>query len=192
MRWQTLLLIGSLAASDAAQDCEKRTQRTFAMVKPDAVGRADEIVEMARRRGLFVVAFKTMTLTPGQAALFYREHRARAFFESLVDFMTSGPVVVLVFEGPDAVSGWRQLIGPTNSEKARLEGRESVRARYGTDGQRNAVHGSDSRGSARREIDFFFGTRAVVPIRVRLAWDRVANLFGLVPAVRRLLHGPST
>lgn len=187
--WQHLL-IAALAASDAARSCEKRTQRTFAMVKPDAVGRAAEIVEMARRRGLVVVATKTTTLTRGEAALFYREHRARAFFQSLVEFMTSGPVVVLVFEGPDAVSGWRQLIGPTNSQKARREGRESVRARFGTDGQRNAVHGSDSRRSARREIDFFFGARAVVPIRVRLAWDNVASLFGVVPAVRRLLGGP--
>lgn len=154
-----------------------RRQRTFAMVKPDAAASARMIVDMAEQQGFTVVANKTLTLSRAEASLFYREHSGRPFFPGLVDFMTSGPVVALVLEREDAVSGWRELIGPTNSHKAKRTARKSIRAKFGTDGQRNAVHGSDSEESARREVDFFFGARALVPIHFRILFDQMRAVF---------------
>jgi nucleoside-diphosphate kinase len=155
------------------------------MVKPDAVDQATEIIDMARRQGFTVVANRTRTLTPTEAALFYREHSRRPFFPGLVQFMSSGPVMAIVFERDDAVVGWRDLMGPTNSVKARKCARATVRAKYGTDGQRNAVHGSDSCGSAKREIDFFFGKRSMIPLGARVAFDRLFALLGVFQLPRR-------
>ncbi|KAG8464300.1 hypothetical protein KFE25_003363 [Diacronema lutheri] len=151
-------------------------QRTLAMIKPDAAASEEEIVALAHRHGLRVVARRRLNLSPAEVRLFYREHRARPFFPSLVSFMTSGPVVALVLEGEDAVPAWRELMGPTNSQTARAVARASIRAQYGTDGQRNAVHGSDSPCSAQREVSFFFGARSLVPIQLRLIFDRMVAM----------------
>mmetsp|Transcript_17340 Transcript_17340/g.44381 ORF Transcript_17340/g.44381 Transcript_17340/m.44381 type:complete len:211 (+) Transcript_17340:50-682(+) len=118
-----------LLACAAAIQKPSGQQRTFAMVKPDAVRSADAIVAMAERQGFTVVAKKTTTLTRAEAELFYREHSRRPFFAGLTDFMSSGPVLALVLEGEDAISRWRDLIGPTNSEQARRLARGSVRAK---------------------------------------------------------------
>lgn len=133
-----------------------RTQYTYAMIKPDAVGRADDILERIRQGGFEVVKHQQLTLSKEKAAEFYGEHRGKAFFETLLDFMTSGPVVAMVLKKDKAVTSWRKYIGPTNTEKAKAEAPDSIRAIYGTDGTHNAVHGSDSEASAFREILFFF------------------------------------
>lgn len=177
---QSLLALVALATVGAGAVAERRCERTFAMVKPDASDRVHEILGIAEREGFRCVANRTHHLTAAEAKLFYREHARRPFFPDLVNFMTSGPVVVLVLERPDAITEWRALIGPTNSEKARESARHTLRAHFGTDGQRNAVHGSDSPSSARREIDFFFGSRARVPIHLRLVIDKFCALLGLL------------
>ncbi|XP_066562208.1 nucleoside diphosphate kinase homolog 7 isoform X2 [Amia ocellicauda] len=91
-----------------------------------------------------------------EAMDFYAEHQSKSFFNNLLQFVTSGPVVALELMGDEAVSGWRGLLGPTDSNVARSEAAASVRARFGTDGTKNAGHGSDSLASAARELEFFF------------------------------------
>jgi len=95
-------------------------------------------------------------LSKDQAESFYAEHTGKPFFAGLIDFMTSGPVVALALAGVGAIKAWRDMMGPTNTARARAEAPRSLRALYGTDGTRNATHGSDSEASASREIKFFF------------------------------------
>ncbi|HLK12708.1 MAG TPA: nucleoside-diphosphate kinase [Candidatus Binatia bacterium] len=131
------------------------TERTFFMVKPDAVAKhvLGKILAMIEARGLGIVAGRLTTLAPDQARRFYAVHAERAFFGDLIAFMTSGPVFVGVLEGDDAVRRWRDLMGPTDSKKA---SRGTVRGEFGTDVEKNAAHGSDGPETARAEIAFFF------------------------------------
>jgi len=133
-------------------------QRTLAMIKPDAVrsGKADEIINRLQDEGFVVVAKREEQLSRERAAQFYAEHQGRPFYEALLGFMTSGPAVALALERVNAIKGWRELMGPTNTEKARAEAPNSLRALYGTDGTQNATHGSDSVTSAIRELTFWF------------------------------------
>eukprot|EP00946_MAST-07B_sp_MAST-7B-sp1_P003761 g3761.t1 len=130
--------------------------------------RAQAILERIQAEGFTVVAKRRMLLSKQQAQAFYAEHAGRSFFEGLTDFMSSGPIIALVLERVNAIAAWRALIGPTNSEDARKAAAEknpldvmkwTLRAQHGTDGQRNACHGSDSTYSATREIDFFFPSK---------------------------------
>ena len=130
-------------------------ERTFSIVKPDAVGRnlIGKIYDRLEQGGLRIVAAKMLRLTTEQAQGFYAEHKERPFYADLVAYMTSGPVMVQVLEGDNAVSKNRELMGATNPKDAapgtiRRDFPESVEA--------NAVHGSDSVASAAREIAFFF------------------------------------
>lgn len=177
MRRLALLVLLLSDAADGEGGLWRKPERTFAMVKPDAVHQVDAIIDTLSANGLKCVARRERVLSPSEAKLFYREHRRRAFFPNLVRFMTSGPVVVLVLEGDDAVKRWRELIGPTDSQAARRTSKRSIRAKFGTDKQRNAVHGSDSAKSARRELDFFFGARRLVPVHCRLLLD---DLLGII------------
>jgi len=132
-------------------------ERTLAILKPDvATKHEDEIIHDIEKNGFTIYSRKRIRLTREQAQDFYAEHNGKPFFDGLVDFMTSGPIVVLALGKKDAVTAWRQLLGPTDSAKARAESKESIRARFGTDNRRNACHGSDSSKSAEREIRFFF------------------------------------
>ena len=130
-------------------------QRTLTIVKPDAVakGVTGEILSRFEKAGLEIVALKKLRLTEGQARGFYAVHKERPFYGELVDFMTSGPVVVGVLEGPDAIAKNRELMGPTDSTKAEPG---TIRGDFGTDIERNAVHGSDAPETARVEIAYFF------------------------------------
>lgn len=133
-------------------------ERTFAMIKPDAVssvGAVPAILEAIAGINLSVVYTKLVQLTDETAAAFYAEHSARPFFPRLKQFMTSGPVLVMVLEGTDAIRSWRLLMGPTNTQAAEKEAPNSLRARFGTDGTMNATHGSDAVHTAMREIDFW-------------------------------------
>ncbi|EDQ85255.1 uncharacterized protein MONBRDRAFT_38924 [Monosiga brevicollis MX1] len=136
-------------------------QVTLAMVKPDAIDRADDIVDRVLASGLAVLNRRRVRLTLEQSTELYMEHYGKSFFTELVAFMSSGPVLVMVLAGNDAVSAWRDLIGPTDSVKAREVAPKSIRALFGTDNRLNAVHGSDSLLSAYREIKFFFPTFVV-------------------------------
>jgi nucleoside-diphosphate kinase len=136
-------------------------QRTLSIVKPDAVakGATGEILSRFEKAGLRILAIKKLRLTEGQAEGFYAVHKARPFFKDLVAFMTSGPIVVSVLEGPDAVAKNRELMGPTDSKKAP---RGSIRGDFGTDIERNAVHGSDAPETARVEIAYFFNATEIL------------------------------
>ncbi len=130
-------------------------ERTLSIVKPDAVG--DNVIGKIYTRfeeaGLKVVAAKMAFLTPEKAGGFYAEHKERPFFGELVDFMTSGPVMIQVLEGEDAVARNRDLMGATNPANAAPG---TIRADFAKEVARNAVHGSDSSVSAAREIAYFF------------------------------------
>jgi nucleoside-diphosphate kinase len=130
-------------------------ERTFGIVKPDAVAKnvVGGVIDMIEQTGLRLVGLRRLQLTTAQAEGFYAVHRARPFFADLVRFMTSGPCVVMAIEGDYAVSRYREVMGPTDSRKA-PEG--TIRAKYGTDIEKNAVHGSDAPETARAELAFFF------------------------------------
>lgn len=98
-------------------------------------------------------------MKPQDAEMFYAEHHGKPFFETLIKFMTSDFAVGLELLAPDAITRWRRLIGPTNSNKAREEAPKSLRAQFGTDGTKNACHGSDAPNTAERELDFIFSPK---------------------------------
>ncbi|XP_066562206.1 nucleoside diphosphate kinase homolog 7 isoform X1 [Amia ocellicauda] len=133
-----------------------KKERTLAMIKPDAVLKMGDIIQIIYDAGLTITKAKMTKLSWKEAMDFYAEHQSKSFFNNLLQFVTSGPVVALELMGDEAVSGWRGLLGPTDSNVARSEAAASVRARFGTDGTKNAGHGSDSLASAARELEFFF------------------------------------
>lgn len=130
-------------------------ERTLSIIKPDAVAKniIGKIYDRFEEAGLKIVASKMVRLTKEQAQGFYAEHKERPFFGDLVAFMTSGPVVIQVLEGQDAVSLNRKLMGATNPKEAEPG---TIRADFAEETSANAVHGSDSTVSAEREIVFFF------------------------------------
>jgi nucleoside-diphosphate kinase len=130
-------------------------ERTFGIVKPDAVEKnaIGGVVDLIEKAGLKIVALRLVRLTEAQARAFYAVHKERPFFADLVRFMTSGPAVVMAIEGEAAVTRYREVMGPTDSKKA-PEG--TIRNRYGTNIERNAVHGSDGPDTAKAELAFFF------------------------------------
>ena len=136
-------------------------EHTFSIIKPDAVkrnliGHINQIIEKA---GIKIIASKKMYLTKQQAEMFYSIHKERPFFNSLVDFMTSGPVQVQVLEGSDAVASYRKIMGATNPDDAE-EG--TIRKLYAESIEANSVHGSDSGENANIEINFFFSGSELV------------------------------
>ena len=136
-------------------------QRTFSIIKPDAVAKnvIGEITTRFEKAGLKVVASKLKQLSKAEAEGFYAEHSARGFFGDLVSFMISGPVVVQVLEGENAVANYRALMGATKPEDQK-EG--TLRKMYALSGRENSVHGSDSVESAEREIAYFFTSNEIV------------------------------
>jgi nucleoside-diphosphate kinase len=129
--------------------------RTLILVKPDAFARnlTGEIIARFERKGLRVVALQLMTMTRELASRHYAEHEGKGFYEELVDFITSGPLVAMVLEGESAVVAARQVIGATNPLEAATG---SIRGDYAVSVGQNMVHGSDAPESAAREIALFF------------------------------------
>ncbi len=129
--------------------------QTFTMIKPTAFKKnyVGAILNMITGAGFRIKAMKLTRLTPELAAAFYAVHRGKPFFDSLVEFMSSGPIVAVILEKENAVEEFRNFIGATNPENA-AEG--TIRKLYGTNLQQNAVHGSDSDENAVIEADFFF------------------------------------
>jgi len=132
-------------------------ERTFAIIKPDAVaaGQTGEILAIIQKLGLRIVGMKMKRLSQLEAEGFYAVHRERPFYASLVKFMTEGPVVVMTLEAPDAIKKWRDTMGATNPANA-AEG--TIRKRFAQSIERNCVHGSDAPETAAVEIPFFFST----------------------------------
>ncbi|MEP6769047.1 MAG: nucleoside-diphosphate kinase [Acidobacteriota bacterium] len=137
------------------------SQRTLTILKPDSVsaGKAGAILAHLEREGFRIAGVKKIRLAPEQARVFYAVHRERPFFEGLVRFMTEGPVVVAALERADAVPQLRAAMGATDSKKAEAG---TVRNLYGTDIERNAIHGSDSPENAAKEIAFFFAEAELI------------------------------
>jgi nucleoside-diphosphate kinase len=130
-------------------------EKTLAIIKPDAVaaGRIGTIVGEIEKNGFKVVAIKMLHLTAAQAQGFYAVHRERPFFNSLVKFMTEGPVVAMILQGENAIEKWRSVMGATDPAQAD-EG--TIRKNYATSIERNAVHGSDAEDTAAFETRYFF------------------------------------
>jgi nucleoside-diphosphate kinase len=130
-------------------------ERTLSLIKPDAVRKnaIGAITQMLEAGGLKVVAARMLRLSRAQAEGFYAVHRERPFFSSLCEFMTSGPILAIVLEGPNAIAKNREIMGVTDSSKAAPG---TIRARFGTSIEQNAVHGSDAPETARTEIGYFF------------------------------------
>lgn len=137
-------------------------ERTFSIIKPDAVARnlIGEIVSRFEKNGLRVIAMRMLHLTREQAEGFYAVHRERPFYQDLVTFMTSGPVVVQVLEGENAILRNRELMGATNPQEAAPG---TIRADFAETVDENAVHGSDAPETAAQEIEFFFGEGGLCP-----------------------------
>ena len=135
-------------------------ERTLSIIKPDAVAKNSigQIESRFEAAGLKIVAMKMIRLDDELAGGFYAEHKDRPFYEDLVDFMTSGPVVVQVLEGDDAIARNRDLMGATNPKEAAPG---SIRADFAESIDANAVHGSDSSESAAREVAYFFQTSEI-------------------------------
>jgi len=134
-------------------------EHTYAMLKPDIASKKDvveAITKMIADAGLTIERQERCRLSKDLCKEFYAEHSERPFYKDLVNFMNSDPVVKMELSGPDAIKAWRKLLGPTNSAKAKQEAPQSVRAKFGTDGMRNAGHGSDSPESAARELAMMF------------------------------------
>ena len=130
-------------------------ERTLSIIKPDGVARGiiGEVIKRMEINNLKIVAMKMLKMDTAQAQGFYAVHKERPFFDSLTDFMTSGPVVVMILEGENAVAKYREIMGATDFSEA-AEG--TIRKDFATDIEKNVVHGSDSPETAAFEIGYFF------------------------------------
>ena len=132
-------------------------EKTLSIIKPDGVARGliGEVIKRLESNGLKIIAMKMLRMTKDQAERFYAVHKERPFFQSLTYFMTSGPVVVMVLEGEDAIAKYRDIMGATDYRQA---AQGTIRRDFATDIEKNIVHGSDSPETAALEIRFFFNS----------------------------------
>lgn len=137
-------------------------ERTLLLIKPDAMqrGLAGEIISRMERRGLKIVGIRLMKVPKPLAKKHYAEHEGKPFFNGLVDYITSSPIIAAILEGPNAIQAMRQTMGKTNPLQAETG---SIRADFGLETGRNLTHGSDSPASAKREIALFFGDMPAIP-----------------------------
>lgn len=145
---------------------EKNMERTLSIIKPDAVSRGvmGKIISRFESEGITILAAKMVNLTKEEAMAFYAVHKDKPFYDSLTDFMSSGPIMVMVLEGNDVIRRNRAIMGATNPGQAE---RGTIRAEFGTDVEKNAVHGSDSPETAEKEIAFFFSNYELVKMARR-------------------------
>ena len=136
-----------------------KKEKTFAIIRPNCLKQMGEILCTACSSGLRICNARLVQLSTKEAEEFYQEHTGKPFFNDLVQCMTEGPILAFELTGENAVRSWRTILGPANSAQARRDEPSSLRARFGTDGTRNACHGSDSTESALRESELFFGAR---------------------------------
>ena len=165
---QLLLHASAAAVGETSSLMEPKTtdsqqqemlEQTFAMIKPDVAGNDEVVAEIKakiKRAGLTIEREEKDELNKDQALAFYAEDASKPAFEELIQFMTSGPVVKMKLVGVGAIKKWRDLLGPTDSNKAHADAPETIRALYGKDALRNAAHGSDSSESRARELALMF------------------------------------
>ena len=135
---------------------------TFALIKPDGFHKMGGILDAIHKEGFNIRKLRMTQFSNATSKVFYEEHIGKHFFEILREFVTSGPCIGLKLGRHNAIQHWRDTMGPTDSEVARVEAPESIRARFGTDGRLNAVHGSDSLAASIREKGFFFGLNSLM------------------------------
>jgi nucleoside-diphosphate kinase len=138
------------------------SERTLAIIKPDAFkrGLVGDILKRIEASGLTLGALRVMHLSHAQAEAFYDVHKARPFYKSLCDYMSSGPVVIAVLQGERAIARWRELMGATDPAKAAAG---TIRKDFGLNVEQNATHGSDAPETAAQEIAFFFSGLEILP-----------------------------
>jgi nucleoside-diphosphate kinase len=138
-------------------------ERTLSIIKPDAVARGliGKIIQRLEQANVKIVAMKLVHMTKAQAQGFYAVHKERPFFEGLTDFMSSGPALVMILEGEDAIARYRQLMGATNPKDAAAG---TIRRDFATDVEKNAVHGSDAPETAAFEMSYFFNHLEIVNV----------------------------
>ncbi len=136
-------------------------ERTLSIIKPDGVRRGliGEVIKRLEQAEIKIVAMKMIHMTKKEAQGFYAVHRDKPFFDSLTDFMTSGPIVVMVLQGEDVIARYRKLMGATNYKEAEPG---TIRADFATDIEKNVVHGSDAPETAATEIKYFFSELEIV------------------------------
>ena len=136
-------------------------ERTLSIIKPDGVKRGliGEIVTMLEHNNLKIIAMKMLHMTKQQAEGFYAVHRERPFFQSLTEFMSSGPAIMMILEGENVITRYRELMGATNYKDA-AEG--TIRKAFATDNEQNVVHGSDAPETASFEIAYFFNRFEII------------------------------
>jgi nucleoside-diphosphate kinase len=136
-------------------------ERTLAIIKPDGVARGlcGEVIKRLESSDFKIVAMKMVHLTKKQAEGFYAVHKGKPFFKSLTDFMSSGPAVVMILEGKDIISRYRELMGATNYKEA---AKGTIRKEFATDIEKNVVHGSDAPETAAFEMAYFFNNLEMV------------------------------
>ena len=136
-------------------------QKTLAIIKPDAFSKklSGKIIDRIEQAGLAIAGIKVLHVSPGEAAKFYAVHKGKPFFEDLIDFLSSGKIIVLALEGIDAIIQWRKVMGATDPAEAE-DG--TIRNLYGTSIGRNACHGSDAPETAETELNFFFKPEELV------------------------------
>jgi nucleoside-diphosphate kinase len=156
------LLLWALKQKFLRKDCNPM-ERTLSIIKPDAVTRGliGKIMQRLEQANLKIVAMKLVHMTKAQAQGFYAVHKERPFFDNLTDFMSSGPALVMILEGEDAIARYRQLMGATNPKDAAAG---TIRRDFATDVEKNAVHGSDAPETAAFEMSYFFSHLEIVNV----------------------------
>ncbi|NWI22690.1 NDK7 kinase, partial [Sula dactylatra] len=139
-----------------ARKLGSRRERTLALIKPDGMPKIGELIDIIINAGFTITKAKMMVLSRKEAADFYVDHQSKPFYNELLQFITSGPIVAMEILGDDAVCKWKTLLGPANSAVAQTDAPDSIRANFGHDGLRNAAHGPDSVASAAQELELFF------------------------------------
>ncbi|XP_075889061.1 nucleoside diphosphate kinase homolog 5 [Nelusetta ayraudi] len=172
-------------------------ERTLALIKPDAIHRAEEIEDDILKSGFTILQRQRLQLSPEQCSDFYAELYGTPSFPSLTAFMCSGPILALTLARDDAIAFWKFLIGPTNSIKARETHPDCLRAKYGTSELQNALHGSTSVDAAVREIKFMFPNSLIEPLPSREAIDEYLSMYvnptllrGLTEVCKHKPHNP--
>jgi adenylate kinase len=190
--WMDELVAKAVPAEDAPEDAPAPKEKWVPAPELRSRDKAVDIIARIRKEGFTIVEEKMMRLSKKEAEAFYGEHAGRPFFDTLTSFMSSGPIIALVLEKENAIKEWRNLMGPTNSTKAKEAAEAanplneecwSVRALFGTDGTRNATHGSDSPFSAWRETGFFFPVPTTFERTVAVVLPHLASQAGKADAV---------
>ncbi|XP_076021004.1 nucleoside diphosphate kinase homolog 5 [Genypterus blacodes] len=152
-------------------------ERTLALIKPNAIHKAEEIEDIILKAGFTVMQKRRLQLSPEQCSDFYAEHYGKPLFPSLTAFMSSGPIMALGLARENAISRWMAIMGPANSTEAKESHPKCLRAKYGTSDLRNAVHGSESRDAAEREIKFMFPSSVVDPLPTKETSDEYLSKY---------------